>query len=85
VCFEQNIHQRSLEDITALARQWEAPPGTYTTATASLLLGEAGTGDTPTHREMCCLASITQDKQGVPALNSCQLLRCGFGFVWWKF
>jgi hypothetical protein len=42
VCFKQNIHGRSLADIKAMAKAWEAAPPNYTLATADSLFKEEG-------------------------------------------
>jgi hypothetical protein len=42
VCFKQNIHGRSLADISAMATAWEAAPPNYTLATADSLFKEEG-------------------------------------------
>jgi hypothetical protein len=42
VCFKQNIHGRSLAEISAMAKAWEAAPPNYTLATADSLFKEEG-------------------------------------------
>jgi len=42
VCFQQNIHGRSLADIKVLAGQYEEAPSTYSTASATALFEDSG-------------------------------------------
>lgn len=42
VCFKRNIHGRSLADIQAMAKAWEAAPPNTTLASADSLFKEEG-------------------------------------------
>lgn len=41
-CTERNTHGRSLEDVKALAEQWEEPPALFTLLDFGPMLGEEG-------------------------------------------
>jgi hypothetical protein len=54
VCFKQNIHGRSLADIKAMAKAWEAAPLNYTLATADSLFKEEGAHSSSSSTRSAC-------------------------------
>jgi hypothetical protein len=75
VCFKQNIHGRSLADITAMAKAWEAAPPNYTLATADSLFKEEGARCSSVWQHkvqwVSCLATLLAGVADVPSQAIC--------------